>query len=137
MKPFLHPCESCSRHFRADEAACPFCGAAAPAIAARDAVTSAARPVTRAALLFMGATAVAGCSSNPSTTAGVDASTDTGPGPAPAYGPGPIFDSGQDTGGPVALYGPGPTPDAGTDAAEDSGGGVVLYGPGPVDSGTG
>jgi hypothetical protein len=124
MAPFLHPCESCARHIRATEAACPFCGATVTEVAAPTARGSIARPMSRAALLFMGATTTIGCgsSSTPPTTepdaAVQDSGVDSGE---------PV--SGFDSGGPVAAYGP---------AMIDSGSefdavGVVLYGPGVIE----
>jgi hypothetical protein len=124
MAPFLHPCESCARHIRAGEAACPFCGAAVTQVAA-PARGSVARPMSRAALLFMGATTSIACgssSTNPPTTEPDAAIQDSGVDAA-------IQDSGVDTGEPAAMYGPAMI-DSGSefDAA-----GVVLYGPGVVE----
>jgi len=130
MAPFLYPCESCARHIRAEEAACPFCGAAAKPVGDAGARPSFARPLSRAALLFVSATATVGCSSStspnePAADAAADtggpAATDSGAfdgEPAALYGPAMIEDSGPGSfeGGPVAAYGPAQIPDSGTDS---------------------
>jgi hypothetical protein len=143
MSPCLHPCPSCAQHLRATETVCPFCAAALPSGFGVCAQPNAARgrPVSRAALLFVGATAAAGCggTTQESTFAADGGSHDA------------AMDSAgdEDTGLPVALYGPGPIqdggfprPDASQDAAKDApsesgdeGGGVILYGPAPFDGG--
>jgi hypothetical protein len=121
----LIPCPSCARHLRCSERTCPFCGEAVPERACAPA-TSPSGPLTRAAILFAGATAAAGCTT----------------GLAPAYGPAPIQDSGQveDSGqdsaqvedsGQDSEAGPAPT-DSGPDQ-----GPVAAYGPAPVDAGEG
>jgi hypothetical protein len=119
----LRPCSACARHIQATESACPFCGAAVSEAFAQSNRTPAGvtAPLTRAALLFMGATAATACSSSSSSA----------PGPLPAYGPAPIEDASSDHSGPVALYGPAPV----QDAAVDHGGPVALYGPAVIDSG--
>ena len=63
----------CGRHIRTTEAACPFCGATATFTAVETALPV-GRPLTRAAILFASATAIAGCGK---TTDNL---------PAPAYG---------------------------------------------------
>jgi hypothetical protein len=105
--------------------------------------------MSRAALLFVGATVTAGCGGQTEASpfppgdggrdaAGRDAAASDGGGddtdaaPVPAYGPGPIWDSGPREASPDA-----PT-DAPTDApsdASDAGGLPVMYGPAPVDAG--
>ena len=116
----LSPCPFCTRHVRASEAACPFCAGALDAgWGARPATAPEARikgPLSRAALLFMGAAAAAGC------------------GEAVAvYGPGPVkedasVEAGTDAGNPVIG-----APDAGVDSArDDSGGPVAIYSAAPV-----
>jgi hypothetical protein len=93
MSQCLHPCPSCAQHLRASETVCPFCGASLPegfGICAQPAPRG--QPMSRAALLFVGATVATGC--------GADA-------PVPLYGPAPINDA-------------GPTPDAGTDAPSEA-----------------
>jgi hypothetical protein len=140
MSRCFHPCPSCAQHLRADETTCPFCEAPLPAGfgACTPARGASGPPVSRAALLFVGATVAAACGGQTSTApsdGGRDALTNEG--------------GGDDTDAqPVALYGPGPiqldsgpgeaSPDAETDApsdATDSGGSPVLYGPAPVDGG--
>ena len=64
MQP-LQTCPSCSRHIKVDEAACPFCGAPTPegfASTARRPVPFSA-PLSRAAILFLGAASACGSSS--------------------------------------------------------------------------
>lgn len=126
MRELLHPCASCAQHIRASERVCPFCDAEVPegfAAAARTRLGSTARPLSRAAMLFVGATAAAACGGSETTGGGGDAAT--------AHD-GSSADSAYD--GPVALYGPAPV-DAGMDTALDSP--VAAYGPGPIDSGGG
>jgi hypothetical protein len=136
MTPFLHPCESCARHIRAGESACPFCGAAVSESAAASARRDGnfARPLSRAALLFASATAAVGCSSSSSTGTITDAAVESGP--VALYGPAPIYDSGvQDSGGGgLPLYGPA-VQDSGSGLPDD-GGILAAYGPAPTkDSG--
>jgi hypothetical protein len=110
MSQRLHPCPTCARHLRAGEIACPFCGAAIAAVplAARRAPKGGA--VTRAALLFAGATAVAACGSTttgesipdaggPTTdgTTGGGTSGSPEPVPLPMYGAA-VVDAGHDAG---------------------------------------
>src|SRR5204863_3620737 len=92
MRAALVPCSSCARHVRVDETSCPFCDAAVPANAA-DAIPRPPPwrgPVTRAALMFFGATAVGACSSGTVESPPADASSD-----------GRV----RDDGSPSALYG--------------------------------
>lgn len=79
MDHALADCLSCGRHVRRADAACPFCGAAAPAPSARPA---APRGVSRSQVLAFGAavsaTLAIGCdSSSPSDGGG--GGTDAGP----------------------------------------------------------
>jgi hypothetical protein len=99
--------------------------------------------VSRAAVLFVGATVGAACGgqtqASPPSDGGRDAVTSEGAvdgddsygdaQPLPAYGPAPIEDS-----GPAEA-----SPDGATDAPSDadSGGLPVLYAPAPVDGGSG
>jgi hypothetical protein len=115
MGSILSPCIACARHIMTSETACPFCGAAVPdgfGAERRDENVLARSALTRAALLFTGATTVAACA------------IWTGE-QSVEYGPGAIEfeDSGQpvyneNEGGPTVLYGPAPFVDAGADAAE-------------------
>ncbi len=127
MAANFHACPSCARHIKLEEAACPFCGAATP-----DGFANLARPrgpaaLSRAAILFVSATAAAGvsaataCSSSSPTPAAEDSG-----GPVAAYGPGPVHDSGSptDSGGVIDSGG-----------QIDSGGPVAAYGPAIIDSG--
>jgi hypothetical protein len=126
MGECLSPCPFCARHVRASEAACPFCAGAlsagwdARAVAAATPGASLNGPLTRAALLFMGAAAAAGCSE-----------------PVSVYGPGPVnedasavdggSDAGSDAGPDIGSI------DAGVDATrDDSGGPVAIYSAAPV-----
>jgi len=80
MGDCLAPCPSCARHVRSAERTCPFCGQAiAERVWPRAPAVSPKGPLTRAALVFAGAAAVAGCH---------DA-------PVPAYSPAPDFDAAQ------------------------------------------
>jgi hypothetical protein len=56
----LFPCPKCARHVREDEHACPFCSAAV-ACSGRCIAATPDRAASRAAILFVGATAIAGC----------------------------------------------------------------------------
>jgi hypothetical protein len=144
----LHPCGACARHIRTDEAACPFCGAPVPEGFGPAARPKFSPPVSRAALLFVGAAAATGCGgstsgSPPGDSGSADVTQDVAQ-DAPTDSSTPISEAGDDaadTGQPVALYGPGPVPDAGPppdSSTEDTGGPVVLYGPAPIpDSGDG
>jgi hypothetical protein len=124
MAQLVH-CPACDRHVLATEIACPFCEAPIPEAATSETKGSAGRALTRAAILFAGATAISGCSD-----------------PVALYGPAPIdgsSDAVQDSNLPdvVTLYGPGPV-DAGPDARDaDTGDVSVLYGPAPTDAGNG
>jgi hypothetical protein len=147
MASTFQACPTCTRHIKVEEATCPFCGGATPEGFGAAAKPRGPAPLSRAAILFMSATAVTGvsaataCSSSSSSTgvsdAGAKDSGNEDTGLVAAYGPAPVQDSGQmDTGGPVAAYGPGPVLDSGTvDSGEDAP--VALYGPAPVDSGSG
>jgi hypothetical protein len=125
----LHPCPACARHIRGDEATCPFCNAATPEGFGAVARAKIAAPMSRAAILFMGATAVSACSSSSSS------------GPVAAYGPAPVDSGAQDAAedtNPVALYGPAMVDSGAKDATEEPDSGpMALYGPAPVDSGQG
>src|SRR5262245_56280946 len=62
MAACLHRCPSCARHVRANERACPFCDAALPEdFGVCSGPGDLARPLSRAALLFVSAAALAGC----------------------------------------------------------------------------
>ncbi len=115
----LHSCTSCSRHVRATERSCPFCDAplGSDFIDACPRRAKPGRKLTRAALLFAGATALAACGGK----------EDSG--------------SSGSTSGAVAVYGPAPIRDASPDTADAAeqpdAGPVALYGPAPVDAGDG
>ena len=89
----LVSCAECARHVRATEVACPFCGAALESGVARPAPPFPIdRALGRAAVVFMGATALVACGR---TTGGKGTAPDPAPTElvAPAYGPPPISDS--------------------------------------------
>lgn len=118
----LVSCSGCERHVRADDEACPFCGAAVEA----PPEPTGRRPVGRlgrAAMFAFGASlALAGCAD------------DRDP-PAPAYGT-PPMDAGptDDAGGPAPAYGAVPA-DAGPMSDDAGGGPAPAYGAAPVDGG--
>ncbi len=137
MSQCLHPCPSCAQHLRASETTCPFCDAALPSgwnVCRRAAAPG--RPMSRAALLFVGATVAASCGGSVASQPGSDdgGKTTTGEGggggepdamPVALYGPAPVFDA-------------GPRLDASPDTSEDDGGGMpIMYGPAVIDSGRG
>ena len=108
----LVSCTECTRHVRAAEVACPFCGASLEGGVARPAPSLPVnRALGRAAVVFMGATALVACGK---TTA----SKDTAPSPtelaAPAYGPPPLSDSVPEGSGegvpPLVKVDAGPRP---------------------------
>jgi hypothetical protein len=141
MSECLYPCEACERHIKGSETACPFCSATLSegfGVCAKTAASRAKGPLTRAAILFVGAATAAACSGavepEPGDDGGnvADASNEASK------------DAARDDGNPVAMYGPAPVDaspptDSAADAADDAdtGGPVALYGPVPVDSGTG
>jgi hypothetical protein len=98
----LHVCPACSRHVRANEPACPFCALVLPAdfsVCARATRPPPSRPLTRASLVLMGATALAACGKSTGAPTGPPAvQGDAGAGPIEM---------------PVAVYGPAPVADAG------------------------
>jgi hypothetical protein len=57
----LLPCPSCERHVRSDETACPFCNQAVAFCANGRCAETGDRALSRAAVLFLGATALAAC----------------------------------------------------------------------------
>lgn len=114
----LRPCTTCHRHVRRNETRCPFCEAELDGSPDAGGPKIPGTPLTRAAIIFGAATAVAACTSGgpdvpgPSSSSGGSSSGNTSSsGAAPAYGV-PEIDSGDpdtnDSGGPVALYGPAP-----------------------------
>jgi hypothetical protein len=57
----LLPCPSCERHIRSDETACPFCHQSVLFCSGGRCAESSERTLSRAAVLFLGAAAVASC----------------------------------------------------------------------------
>ncbi len=114
----LIPCGGCGRHVRANESACPFCGATIEAEAAARAVPSAGARLGRAALFAFGATiavtATACGGGTPSGDAAVQDSQVQPDGQMMALYGAPPPDAGPvDDGSPGARYGAVPAPDAG------------------------
>lgn len=89
----LFPCPSCARHVRSDERTCPFCDAAlSPDFAAPLATRIAGQPLSRAALVFATAAAMAGtaCGKEPSPPKPAEeAHVDAALVPVTVYGPPP------------------------------------------------
>jgi hypothetical protein len=150
MASRLIACPSCRCHVKLGASSCPFCGGEIPPDASpRPESTTSHRALTRAAILFAGASTVNACGS---------------PSPVVYYGPVPIEDAGEDASdgspSPVVFYGPAPIEDAGpapidedaattdassstdaasTDASTNTGDAsdgspspVVFYGPAPI-----
>jgi hypothetical protein len=118
----LVPCASCARHVRITESVCPFCQRpfSEPARASAPLPTDSA--LTRAAIVFMGATALSACgkSNVPGPT---PAPTDLA---APAYGPAPVdTDAGPTPVTPVEAGAPAPV-DAGAPTLVDAGAGTPV-----------
>jgi hypothetical protein len=118
MSQCLHPCPSCAQHLRASETVCPFCDAALPegfGICAHPAPRG--RPMSRAALLFVGANVAAGCSADAPATMTL-------------YGPAVINDAGSSL-----DAGTDARSEAATDAQTGSDAPAVMDGPATIDSG--
>lgn len=96
----LHLCPSCGRHVRKEETSCPFCATALPddfAECTGPRVSALARPLTRAALVLAGATAIGACGKSKATDPATPPATTTadagwGAEPVAVYGPPPMFD---------------------------------------------
>jgi hypothetical protein len=119
MAPSFVLCSSCERHVRVADRVCPFCAAAMPEpVSSRPRGSTAG--LSRAAILFAGATAVTGCSATSSMT---DAASDASQSPdqqiVAAYGP-----------VPVDVVDPSDVRDVQTMPDEQF---VAAYGPAPVD----
>jgi uncharacterized membrane protein YgcG len=113
----LRPCTACSRHVRITDGECPFCGVANES--AKTAPVDLGKPLSRAAVVFFGATALAACTGGPNdptsssssssgnssgggntssssgtsgsgTSSGTNPEPDPDPMPQPAYGVPPI-----------------------------------------------
>jgi hypothetical protein len=134
MSMSLVPCADCSRHIRDDEAACPFCGARVKRIAQRRAIAS-SRPMSRAAVLFVGAAAAAGCGGVETTAGGSDAqaSDDERSSDATSDATG-VVDAPEDQ-SMIALYGPAPVDAAPVDAAAIDAGMIPIYGSAIIEGG--
>ena len=149
----LLPCPGCTRHVRAADALCPFCGEALPLSLRSRAPQGPSRRLGRAATIAFGAAlAATGCSESHGTDQDAAITVDSGSsaddgGVAPLYG-GPPTDGGPapidagpapdpDAGGVVPAYG-GPFPvDAGPAPEPDAGGIAPPYGAPPRDDGGG
>ena len=128
MNAFLHPCPSCQRHVRTDEAACPFC-----AVNLQGAFAGVAPPrlpprrMSRAALLALGTMV----SATPLTACGGEAEDDStmntgGSGADMATGGAENMGTGGD-GTTQPVYGAVPT-----GGAENMGTGGTVYGTVPT-----
>ena len=127
----LAACHGCRRHIRMIERACPFCGVEALPHAASSTTEPTAWPRTRAAILFAGATAIAGCGK---TTDNM---------PAPAYGApppdhllaadavAPVPDAGMMTAPAYGVPPPRPELSPPSSATPDNAGSVAPKAPPP------
>jgi hypothetical protein len=112
----LVPCTLCARHVRASETACPFCGGTLMAP-----VPTSPMALSRAALIFAGATTLTACGKEPAPPAPPAPSPTQMP--VPAYGPPPDWNNiapapASDAGTPpAAAASASPTKDAGTKGA--------------------
>lgn len=112
----LLPCDSCDRHVRVSESACPFCGAPRRAVAAPPGALDLPTRLSRSAIVALAAAALAG----PTACGGQSAAEPPPDTPvAPMYGaPAPVEDpplpGGQDpeqtSPGPAAPTDPKPAP---------------------------
>lgn len=68
----LVPCPGCERHVRSADPACPFCGRSIAGVEPRE---LGPLPMSRAAAVFLGAVAVAGCHKEPQEAPAPDASS--------------------------------------------------------------
>ena len=95
----LHVCPACERHVRASERACPFCASTLPddfsVCVPRGGGGNVSKPLTRAALLFVTATAIGGCEKKPN---------DPNANNVEIYGPAPV--NVQDAGPDAAASAP-------------------------------
>ena len=82
----LHPCPSCARQVRSYEATCPFCRAALPGVCVLPDPPAAPRAPMRAALVFVGAAAIAACGK----TSGAGGGCNGCGAPVAVYGPPPM-----------------------------------------------
>ena len=139
----LHLCPSCARHVRTNESSCPFCATALEASSdAPKNVAPLARGLTRAAILFAGATTIAGCGGETSGSSGASSSGASSSGSSGATSSsGASSSSSSGATSTVAVYGPAPI-DAGIDDVDsglqkkDSGvGPAPSYGPAPINDG--
>lgn len=116
----MHPCPSCARHVRSYETACPFCEARLPGECTlpddvgAEPRSPGGRPLTRAALVLMGATAITACGKSGANDPAAHGSA------VDIYGPAPVADAGlaEPPPLPVAVYGPPPIADAAVDPSE-------------------
>lgn len=118
----LHPCASCARHVRVTDVSCPFCGGPMGEVTA---VPVASRALSRAAVVFFGATTLAACVGGPgdpstSTSSGGGSSSGTSSGASGSSGAPGASSSGtsgdpepEPDPGAQPLYGPAPVNDAG------------------------
>lgn len=115
----LVSCTECSRHVRVTEPACPFCGASLKGLEVRRLEPLPTdRSLTRAAVVFMGAAALAGCGKTSGTKELVPTPTESAP--APAYGPAPVAEVDAATARPQVAPAYGAPPIATTNPAPDA-----------------
>ena len=126
MAERLIPCAGCSRHVKASEAACPFCGTSMLAVSAP--VAEPFRRMAAAAAVAAGVVALTGCSSSSSgSPSGDDAAVLEDASIVVFYGAPniidatpPAVDASDDGPSAVAIYG-APAPPVDSGAAPDSG----------------
>ncbi|MBL8683968.1 MAG: hypothetical protein JNK05_32650 [Myxococcales bacterium] len=132
----LIPCSACGRHVRANEEACPFCGATVSASASNQPSPAAKSRLGRAALFAFGATIAATTAScapapGPSDTGVVNDVQMQDSANMALYGaPAPDV---MDEGSPMARYGAVPAPDVEASDAADTGMPMARYGGPPAD----
>lgn len=142
----LVPCQGCSRHIRADHAACPFCATDVPAGFAKRAIPASKKRLDRLAYFTFATTLVVsacgevddpagnGNGSDAAVTSDAKAG-DGGAADAKAGDGGVVSDGGpNDDGGMQAAY--GIPVDASFDANLGDGGAQPPYGLPPLDSGS-
>ena len=122
MATRLRPCGACARHVRVTDPVCPFCGATG-AESGGSSAAELARPLSHAAVLFVGATTLAACAGGPGDLSSSSGGSGTS-GSGSSSSSGSSGSSGDTTSSsssgepepdplPVPMYGPAPVRDAG------------------------